>query len=134
MWTREDLLNFAELIDAFRVVPRTILIVYAYFVWYVVNWYLPIGNPTTGQTALVTTIAGSIPVVIGLYQNSGRRWGPNGNKSWGMGRDVPGYAPTIVLPPVNPNINIGSAGQEPPPAGGPSGRSAGPYDDRDFTE
>jgi hypothetical protein len=122
MWTRQELLNFAELIDAFRVVPRTILIVYSYFVWYVINWYLPIANPTTGQTALVTTVAGSVPVVIGLYQNSGRRWGPHGNKSW-KGSPPSGYAPTIVLPPVNPNINIGS---------GQGGKTAGPYEDSDL--
>lgn len=129
---RSTILEYAEIIDALRLVPRIILFFYGYLVWYVINWFIIIPNPVTGQTALMVSIAGSIPVVIGLYQSSGRRWGPHGNRSW-RGPRQPNYNPTIVLPPVQPNINIG---QEPqvPSAGGPAGRSAGPYDSRDFED
>ena len=130
---KDLLLNAAEVIDALRVVPRTIIVCYGFFVWYVINWFLVIPNPTTGQTALVTTVAGSIPVVIGLYQNSGRRWGPYGNKSWGSSSSYPKqYNPTIVLPPVQPNINIGGGQPPTPESGNPAGYTAGPYDDRDL--
>ena len=128
--SRSTLLEIAELIDAWRIVPRSILVFYGYLVWYVANWFMVIPNPGTGQTAFTVSIAGSIPVVIALYQNSGRRWGPHGNKSWKSPKQ-PSYNPTIILPPIQPNISIG---QEPqvPAAGGPAGRSAGPYDSSDF--
>lgn len=131
MQHRDMLLYIAEIIDAYRVVPRIILGLYAFFVWYVVNWYLPIPNPTTGQTALVTTIAGSIPVVVGLYQNSGRNWG--GSQRTLFPPKAPKNSPTIVVPPISPNINIGN---EPPrpSTGSPAGRTAGPYDDSDWND
>lgn len=128
------LLDIAELLDAYRVVPRILLFFYGYLVWYITNWYLPIQNPTTGQTAVFTTLLGSIPVIVGLYQSSGRRWGPHGNRQWRQPR-IPQYqAPTIVMPPIQPNINIGQGEPPTPDAGGPAGRSAGPYDDRDYED
>jgi len=131
---RGRLLEIAELIDAWRIVPRIILGAYGYLVWFVINWFIIISNPATGQTALVVSIAGSIPVVIGLYQHSGRSWGPHGNRSFRNKQPhIPAYNPTYVLPQVHPNINIG---QEPqvPDAGGPAGTSAGPYDASDFED
>lgn len=75
MEEKEDTLMYiAELIDAFRVVPRIILVVYAWLVWYVVNWYMLLDSPSTEQTFLVSTISGLSTVIIGLYQNSGRNW------------------------------------------------------------
>jgi hypothetical protein len=128
---RDKLLYIAELIGAYRVVPRIILGLYAFFVWYVSNWYLMIPNPTTGQTALVTTIAGSIPVVIGLYQSSGRNWGGTQRTLFPPRQSK--HSPTIVVPPVSPNINIGNEPQK-PQAGSSAGRTAGPYDDRDWND
>ena len=71
-------LYYAELIDAWRVVPRTILIAYAYLVYWIVDWFLVMENPTTQQAALVTTVTGTVAAVIGLYQHTGRKWGPHG--------------------------------------------------------
>ena len=71
---RENLLTWAEIIDAWRVVPRTLLVAYGYLVWYVVNWYMGLADPTTAQTILVTTISGLSTAIIGLYQSSGRDW------------------------------------------------------------
>ena len=131
---RNTLLEIAEVIDAWRIVPRIILVAYGYLVWYVINWFLVISNPDTGQTALAVSIAGSIPVVIGLYQHSGRSWGPHGNRSFrNQQPKVPAYNPTYVLPQIQPNINMGTEPQA-PAAGGPAGKSAGPYDDRDFED
>ena len=79
---KKILLDIAEIIDAFRVVPRAILVAYSWLVWYVINWFMGLPTPTTQQAALVTTVTGIIAAVVGLYQNSGRKW--NGkNKSEG---------------------------------------------------
>lgn len=129
---RNALLNIAEVIDAWRIVPRIILGAYGYLVWFVINWFIIIANPVTGQTALAVSIAGSIPVVIGLYQHSGRSWGPHGNRGFRK-QNIPAYNPTYVLPQIQPNINIGQEPQA-PAAGGPAGTSAGPYDASDLGE
>ncbi len=69
---------YAELIDAWRVVPRIILGAYGYMVYWVVDWFLAMPTPTTQQAALVTTVTGTVAAVIGLYQHTGRKWGAHG--------------------------------------------------------
>lgn len=64
----------AELIDAFRFVPRTILIAYGIMVWQITEWYMALPDPTTQHAALVTIVVGVIAPIVGLYQNSGRKW------------------------------------------------------------
>lgn len=70
-------LAWAESIDAFRVVPRLILLAYAFLVYSVIEWFFTLQDPTGGQVTFVTIITGMAAVVIGLYQNSGRKWGPD---------------------------------------------------------
>lgn len=72
--TKQTFLDIAEVIDAFRVVPRSVLILYGILVWVVVSWFMGLPEPTTQQAALVTTVTGLIAAVAGLYQNSGRPW------------------------------------------------------------
>lgn len=71
---KEVLLDAAEIVDAWRLVPRGILIAFGYLVWTVVNWYMSLPTPTTQHAALVTTVIGASAAVIGLYNNSGRSW------------------------------------------------------------
>lgn len=71
-------LYYAEIIDAWRIVPRGILFAYAGLVYWIVNWFMMMENPTTQQAALATTVAGTVAAVIGLYQHTGRKWGPHG--------------------------------------------------------
>jgi hypothetical protein len=68
------LMKSAEVIDAWRVVPRTLLVAYGALTLHVVNWFMTIPEPTTSQTFLVTTISGLASVVIGLYNNSSKNW------------------------------------------------------------
>jgi hypothetical protein len=72
--TKQTFLDIAEVVDAFRVIPRSILIAYGFLVWTVVSWFMGIPAPTTQQAALVTTVTGLIAAIAGLYQNSGRGW------------------------------------------------------------
>lgn len=72
---KEILLGYAEVIDAWRIIPRIILLFYGLMVWDVVTWYMALATPTTTQMGLVTTIVGTAALVIGLYNNSGRKWG-----------------------------------------------------------
>ncbi len=73
MW-KKTWLTLAEVIDAFRVVPRFILIGYTILVWSVVEWYMALPEPTTQQAALMTTVIGIIAPIAAFYQTTGRKW------------------------------------------------------------
>lgn len=72
--TKQTFLDIAEIVDAWRVVPRGLLLCVGYFVWVVSGWYMGLPTPTTQHTAFVSVVTAIIPAVIGLYQSSGRRW------------------------------------------------------------
>lgn len=64
----------AEITDYFRLVPRTVLVVYGTMVWEVLTWFMALKNPGTEHTALVVTVVGAAVGIIGFYQNSGKNW------------------------------------------------------------
>ncbi len=68
------LMKSAEVVDAWRVVPRLVLLAYGALTLHVVNWFMTIPEPTTSQMVLVTTIAGFGTAVIGLYNSSSKNW------------------------------------------------------------
>jgi len=68
------LMKTAEVVDAWRVVPRLVLVAYGALTLHVVNWFMTIPDPSTSQMVLVTTIAGLSAAVIGLYNNSSKNW------------------------------------------------------------
>ena len=70
-------IRYAELIDAFRIVPRLILAMYAIFLYDICQWFMALENPGNAQSAFIVTVVGIAGVVVGLYQNSGRQWGKN---------------------------------------------------------
>ena len=84
MGIKEKWLAVAEVLDAFRIVPRTVLIAVLYFAgWYIYDvstWYMAI--PVAERTMEVSGFAGvTIPAVFGLagkmidwYLKTGRSW------------------------------------------------------------
>jgi hypothetical protein len=95
---------YAELVDAWRVVPRSILGAYGIMVWVVLEWFMAMPDPTTQQAALVTTISGTVAAVIGLYQHTGRKWGPHG----AMGQMGANTVPIMHMP--SPMLGGGGRG------------------------
>lgn len=67
-------LKYAEIFDSYRVVPRCILCAFAYLIWYVVRWFTGLDEPTTQQTAFVSTIVGITAPITAFYFNTGRKW------------------------------------------------------------
>lgn len=102
-------LYYAELIDAWRIIPRTILFSYAGLVYWITDWFMTMDNPTTQQAALATTVAGTVAAVIGLYQHTGRKWGPHGAMGM-MGQN------TMPIMPV-PMLGMGGGGRQYPRGG-----------------
>lgn len=67
-------LKYAEIIDAYRVVPRVILIGFGYLLWFVVQWYTELSDPTTQQTAFVSAVIGITAPITAFYFQTGRKW------------------------------------------------------------
>ena len=91
------ILHFAEGLDALRVVPRLILGTYAWVVWDLLSWYKSMPEPTDNQMWLVNTFCGLSTVIIGLYLQSGRAWGANGNVSWRAPKPYAAPQPPVVV-------------------------------------
>lgn len=72
---KQKWLNWAEVLDSYRIVPRLLLCGYAYLVYKVVLWYMGVPVPSVEHAALVTAVVGIIAPVAGMYFNSGRKWG-----------------------------------------------------------
>ena len=103
---RKGQLAVAELVDAWRVVPRILVGAYSVLVWKVVKWYMMLEPkmiagcasdtaldcvyqaPTTQHAALVTAVVGVSAAVFGLYTNSGKKWG-GGFINWNGGTTKP---------------------------------------------
>lgn len=80
-------LDWAEIFDAWRVVPRTIL--YSYAGWAILvtdrtlTWYFHLPSAErSGQDAalvgtIITAVTGLFTLTLNFYQNSGRQW-PSG--------------------------------------------------------
>ena len=65
-------LNLAEVLDAYRIIPRGVLVAVLWFAGYyivtITMWYM--GLPTIERTAEVSAFAGlTIPAVFGLAGN-----------------------------------------------------------------
>ena len=67
-------MSAAEVVDAFRGIPRLLVAGYAYLVWNTVNWFMDLPEPTSQHTFLISTIIGGAAAVFGLYVNSGSGW------------------------------------------------------------
>jgi hypothetical protein len=80
--TKDTWLATAEVIDALRVIPRIMLfgwlIFYMFYTWGLTEWYFMLQEPSTQQTAFVTTIIsalGTMSIWLGnIYINTRRAW------------------------------------------------------------
>lgn len=73
-----DALKYAEIIDAYRVIPRLLLIGFGYLVWHVVEWFTGLEVPTTQQAAFVSAVVGIAAPISAFYFQTGRKWGDKG--------------------------------------------------------
>lgn len=77
MWStvKSNLLSFAELVDAYRVFPRTFLAYYGYLLLDAHYWYIHLEVPLETQTDYLQWLWGAAGVVTVFYLKSGRNWG-----------------------------------------------------------
>jgi len=103
---RKGYLTMAEMLDAFRIFPRLLVLGYTFILYDTITWYMDlkpmlIDNcdvellgqtcialaPSTQHAALVTAVVGVAAAIFGLYANSGRKW--NGFTPWSKKKEEP---------------------------------------------
>ena len=81
---KEKWLQWAEIIDAFRIIPRLMLLgFFIFYVWYIIlvtNWFFSIDDQTIASTTFVTSTISAIGVMFtwfggNVYMQTGRKWG-----------------------------------------------------------
>lgn len=96
---RKGHMAVAEWVDAWRLIPRLLVIGYGWMLWKVVKWYMNLHPsiingcnvellkevcveqaPNTQHAVVLTAVIGVAAAVFGLYTNSGRKW--NGFTYW----------------------------------------------------
>lgn len=71
---KTKLLEWAEIIDAWRLWPRLFLVAYFYHLHTLVFWYITLPNPTTEQTAMVGAITALFVPLTKWYMENGVEW------------------------------------------------------------
>lgn len=93
-------LAIAEWVDAWRIIPRAIVVMFGYGAYHVTKWYMNLAPyvleecvkaggtaaecivqaPTTQHTALVSALFALSAAIFAFYSNNGRKW--DGFISW----------------------------------------------------
>ena len=68
------MLKWAEIIDAYRIVPRLWLFGYGWMLVRVNEWFMALPDPNTQQAALVSTVWGAGAMITAFYVQTGRKW------------------------------------------------------------
>jgi hypothetical protein len=67
----EPLLQFADVIDAFRLFPRAFIVTYLYLLIEVTQWFMTIPEPNASQAGLISVVVGAGAAWFGLYTSTG---------------------------------------------------------------
>ena len=67
-------LERAEMLDAYRVVPRLWLMGYGWMLWRVNDWFMSLADPSTQQAAMISTVWGAGAMITAFYVQTGRKW------------------------------------------------------------
>jgi hypothetical protein len=103
----------AEAFDAWRLVPRAVLIGYGWIVWTVTYWFMELPDPTGTQMGFASTVWGAAGMITGWYFSTGRKWDGSQHQiirtpDWGS------YTGPGPLYPDPPTYGQPTYGQPPP--------------------
>ena len=62
--------HWAQIINRLRIIPRLIVVSYAWIFWNTADWFMGLPDPTSTQAAFVSTVVGAGAAFFGLYVNS----------------------------------------------------------------
>lgn len=60
-----------EKFNAWRIVPRILVILYGIVFYLVIEWFMTLSEPTNAQAAFVSTVVGAGAAWFGFYVKSG---------------------------------------------------------------
>ena len=67
-------MDLAELVDAFRMWPRMFMVTYLAGIGHIVIWATKLPDISSQQAAFISVVAGTFPLVLNFYMNTGRKW------------------------------------------------------------
>tara|TARA_R110002049_G_scaffold281333_1_gene460882 strand:+ start:42271 stop:42507 length:237 start_codon:yes stop_codon:yes gene_type:complete len=71
---KEWMLAGAEVVDAWRAVPRALMAGYAFLVYDLTVWYQLLDDPSSSQQWVLSTVWGAAALITKFYLESGRKW------------------------------------------------------------
>lgn len=72
--TRIEHLELAEVVDAYRILPRVFMAGYGLLLWVTTFWFMDLEAPTAVQGTFVSILWGACAVITGWYFSTGRKW------------------------------------------------------------
>jgi N12 class adenine-specific DNA methylase len=66
----QPLLDFSEVLDAYRIFPRAFISVYMYLLIETVKWFMLIPVPNASQAGLISVVVGAGAAWFGLYTST----------------------------------------------------------------
>lgn len=73
LW-KQQLLDGAELFDAYRVFPRIFVGLYIVGIARVLNWAISLQDISIQQAGFISVVSGTFPFVLNFYMQTGRQW------------------------------------------------------------
>lgn len=67
----ETLMQFADVIDAYRIFPRAFIGTYLYLLIETTKWFMTIPEPNPSQAGLISVVVGAGAAWFGLYTSTG---------------------------------------------------------------
>lgn len=67
----QTLLEFADVLDAYRVFPRAFIATYMYLLIETAQWFMTIPEPNASQAGLISVVIGAGAAWFGLYTSTG---------------------------------------------------------------
>ena len=71
---RTTAMHIARVLDAYRTVPRLLVLLYGLMCYQVSIWFMGLEDPTVAQGAFVSVIWGAAAAWFGLYCKTGWKW------------------------------------------------------------
>lgn len=62
-----------EEFNKWRVMPRILVALYCYLIFMVTDWFIDLDDPTTQQSAFVSTIIGVAGLIFNFYVQTGEK-------------------------------------------------------------
>ena len=67
----DALLEFADVIDAYRIFPRAFIATYLYLLIETTQWFMTLTDPNASQAGLISVVVGAGAAWFGLYTSTG---------------------------------------------------------------